>query len=128
MGDQLLPSPFGKAVADVLILVRMEALERWPIQQPDMVEPAKSPDQMLGATAYQGDDMIRPEETVNRNKIQDLVVSPGQANGRGESSPTEPWLPRPRMIHGPHYTTMDDLVGQRRKRANRASTFDRRPQ
>ena len=80
----------------MLILVRMEALERWPIQQPDMVEPAKSPDQMLGTAADQSGDVTRPEEPVNRNEIQDLIVPPGQVNGRWGSNPSEPWLPRPR--------------------------------
>lgn len=128
MGDQLLPSTFGKTVADVLVLVRIKALDRWPLQQPGMVEPAESPGQMLGTATHQSDDVTRSEESVNRDEIQDLVVSPGQANGQRESNPTEPWLPRPRIIHGSHYTMMGELLDQRRNRASRASTFARRPQ
>ena len=89
-GDQLLPSTFGQGVADVLILGRLEALAWGPLQKAGMVEPAESPDQMLGTATYQSDDVARPEEPVNRYEFQNLVVPTGQAKRRRESSPTEP--------------------------------------
>ena len=61
-----------------------------------MVEPAKPASDMLLAPGNEVGEVIRSQEAVPGDVIENEKVAPGQADRRGRGSSLKPWLPRPR--------------------------------
>ena len=70
-----------------------------PFQEPGMVKPTKSADDVLRATRNELGLVIGPKESMAGNKIENSEVAIGKLDRLMGGFSAKPWLPLPRIMH-----------------------------
>lgn len=99
MRFEFLPTPFRQAVGDGAVAFRKLALVAWAFQEAGMIKSAESAHNMLRAARDEPGQVIGAQKSMPRNEIKNSEIPLGELNRRTRGDSSEPWLPRPRMIH-----------------------------